>query len=138
MPRRSKINDLLDFEIQFYQKLLKAYPDFLDVLAALGNAYTRRGLHEQGLQVDLRLAQLRGDDPLTWYNLACSYSLLKRIDEALTSLRESITRGYRDLQYLQKDPDLVYLRQSPKYRQLLESFTTLTAAPTRVADSPTS
>ena len=130
MPRRSKPAELLDFEIQFYEKLLKAYPDFLDVLIPLGEAYTRQGLYEKGLAVDLRLAQLRGEDPLSWYNLACSYSLLKRVDEAFESLRRSIARGYRDLHYLQKDPDLHNLRQSPKYCQLLESVAALTASQT--------
>ena len=134
MPRRTKLDYLLDFEIQFCQKLLSAYPDFTDVLMALGEAYTKRGRYEEGLQVDLRLAQLRADNPLTWYNLACSYSLLKRVDEAFGSLQESIARGYRDLRYLQSDPDLHNVRQSPRYRQLLDSFASLTASSIQPAD----
>ena len=122
MPRRSKSTELLEFEISFYQKLLRAYPDFVDVLIPLGDAYTRRGLYEKGLEIDVRLSQLRGEDPLTWYNLACSYSLLKRVDESMEALRRSIELGYMDLPYLQKDPDLTNLRQSDKYRQFLESF----------------
>ena len=122
MPRRSRSEELLDFEIAFYEKLLRAYPDFVDVLIPLGNAYTRRRLYEKGLQIDLRLSQLRGEDPLAWYNLACSYSLLNRTDEALHALRRAFAKGYRDLAYLHKDPDLVGVRQSPKYRQLLESI----------------
>ena len=136
MPRRSKVDALLDFEITFYEKLLRAYPDFVDVLVPLGNAYTRRKLYEKGLQVDLRLAQLRGDDPLTWYNLACSYSLLNRINEALEVLQRSVALGYRDMEYLQKDPDMLNLRQSPKYRQVLESLASLRMPRTRQAPSP--
>lgn len=119
MPRRSKLDELLEFEIRFYEKLLSAYPDFVDVLIPLGNAYTRRGLHEKGLEIDLRLVQLRSEEPASWYNLACSCSLLKRIDEALAALRRAIELGYRDLPHLQKDPDLANLRQSPKYAQYL-------------------
>ena len=126
MPRRSKSEELLEFEIHFYEKLYHAYPDFVDVLLPLGDAYTRRGLHDKGLQVDLRLTQLRGHDPLTWYNLACSYSLLTRVDEALDVLRRALELGYTDIGYMQKDPDLANVRQSPKYRQLLE---TLAASP---------
>lgn len=122
MPRRSRAQELLDFEIHFYQKLLVAYPDFVDVLIPLAEAYTRRGLHDKGLEVDLRLTQVKGEDPLSWYNLACSYSLLKRIDESLNALRRSLELGYADLTYLQKDPDLANVRQSPKYRQVLETF----------------
>ena len=136
MPRRSKSSELLEFEISFYQKLLRAYPDFVDVLIPLGDAYTRHGLYEKGLEVDLRIAQLRGEDPLTWYNLACSYSLMKRVDESMEALRRSIELGYTDLGYLQKDPDLINLRQSEKYRQFLESFASFAAAKT--PQTPTS
>ena len=136
MPRRSKSDELLKFEIHFYEKLLNAYPDFIDVLIPLGGAYTRRGLHEKGLQVDLRLAHLRGSDPLTWYNLACSYSLLKRTEEAAEALRRAIEVGYTDFQYLQNDPDLANLRQSPKYRELLESLLSLSATKPPQAASP--
>ncbi len=130
MPRRTKSEALLEFEISFYEKLLRAYPDFVDVLVPLGDAYSRRGLHEKGLEVDLRLARLRGNDPLTWYNLACSYSLLKRLDEAIDALRRSIELGYGDLRHLQKDPDLVNLRQSQKYRQFLDAMAPITAPKT--------
>ncbi|MBI3321888.1 MAG: hypothetical protein HYZ91_06455 [Candidatus Omnitrophica bacterium] len=134
MPRRSKADELLDFEITFYEKLLTAYPDFVDALIPLGNAYTKRGLHEQGLAIDVRLTQLRNDDPLVWYNLACSYALLKRVDESLEALRRSVESGYTDLDYLQKDPDLSNLRQLQKYRQFLASCSALLASKTARAD----
>lgn len=125
MPRRSKAQELLDFEIGFYERLLRSYPAFIDVLIALGDAYTRRGLHEQGLRVDLRLTELRTSDPLVWYNLACSYSLLQQVDESLGALRRSIELGYTDVRYFQTDPDLRHLRQSPKYHQFLQSIAVL-------------
>jgi len=123
MPKRSRAQDLLDFEIAFYEKLLRAYPDFVDVLIPLGTTYTRAGLYDKGLAVDMRLTQLRPEDPLAWYNLACSYSLLDRVDEALEALRQASSRGYTDLAYVQKDADLANLRRSPKFRQFLESLT---------------
>ena len=132
MPRRSKSEELLEFEITFYERLLRAYPDFVDALVPLADAYSRHGLYEKGLQMDLRVAELRRQDPLTWYNLACSYSLLKRLEEALDALRRAVELGYTDLTHLQKDPDLANLRHSPKYRQLLESFAASSAARARL------
>jgi len=123
MPKRSRAQELLAFEIVFYEKLLRAYPDFVDVLIPLGTTYTHAGLYDKRLAVDLRLTQLRQEDPLAWYNLACSYSLLNRVDEALESLRQAFSHGYSDLAYLQKDADLANLRRSPKFRQFLESLT---------------
>lgn len=123
MPRRSKAHELLDFEIIFYEKLLRVHPQFADALIPLAEAYTRRGLYEKGLQIDLQLTQLRGDDPLTWYNVSCSYSLLGRLDDALEALQHAVQRGYSDFTFLSKDPDLANLRRSPKFRQFLESLT---------------
>ena len=130
MPRRSKAEELLDFEITFYEKLLRAYPDFADVLVPLGHAYPRRGLYEDGLRVDLRLIALRGHDPFTWYNLACSYSLLNRVDESLKALRRAFELGYTDLAALQKDPDLKHLRQSAPFREFLATYSAQLAAKT--------
>ncbi len=122
MPKRSKSEELLDFEITFYEKLVRAYPDFVDVLLPLGDAYTRRGLYDKGLAIDLHLTRLRGQDPLMWYNLACSFSLLRRIDDSVGALRRSFELGYADLTFLQKDPDLLNVRLSPQYRQFLEAY----------------
>jgi tetratricopeptide (TPR) repeat protein len=132
MPRRSKAHELLDFEIRFYEKLLAAYPDFLDVLIQLGHAYTRRGLHDKALEIDLRLSRLHGHDPLTWYNLACSYSLLKRLGEAWAALRQAVELGYHDLDALRTDPDLESLRRSPGYPAFLASLTTTPRPATKV------
>jgi len=120
MQKRSKSKDLLEFEIAFYERLLADHPDFVDALMAVGEAYTRRGWYEKGLQVDLKLTQLKAAEPIVWYNLACSLALLKRPDEALHALEKAIALGYDDVEYLLKDPDLASLRQSPELRRLLE------------------
>ena len=125
MPRRTKSEELLDFEIHFYERLLSSYPDFSDALIPLAEAYTRRGLHDKGLAVDLRLTQLRSQDPVAWYNLACSYSLLKRIDESIEALRRSFELGYTDFNHLRRDPDLANIRLAPKYKQLMDSVAAL-------------
>jgi tetratricopeptide (TPR) repeat protein len=113
-------NEDLDFEIAFYEGILEHLPDSTDVLMALGNDYTQRGLFEKGLGVDKRLCELRQRDPIIHYNLACSYSLLGRIDESIQALEQAIAFGYVDLRYVQQDPDLENLRRDPRYVALLE------------------
>lgn len=122
MAKVSRSRELLEFEIAFYEQLLETHPEFLDALMALGEAYTRRGLHEKGLAVDQRLVRLKGHDPIVWYNLACSLSLLKRLDEALEALRRAIELGYDDFDFLGRDPDLAPLRGSPQFRRFLDSL----------------
>lgn len=119
MAKRSASQELLEFEIRFYERLLDAHPDFSDALAALGNAYTRSGLPDKGLAVDLKLIDLRPHDPVAWYNLACSYALTKQPDKALTTLGRAVELGYDDFAYLMKDPHLASLRRLPALQQLL-------------------
>ena len=120
MAKRSASQDLLEFEIRFYERLLEEHPDFPEALAALGNAYTHSGSYQKGLAVDLKLTQLRPGDPIAWYNLACSYALTKQSDEALKMLSRAVELGYDDFSYLMKDPDLASVRRSPALKQLLK------------------
>lgn len=109
----------LDFEISFYENLLKEHPNFLDALIALGDVYTKRGRYKEGLKVDLKLVKLKPDDPVFHYNLACSYSLLKDACLCLKTLKKAIYRGYNDFAFMEKDPDLEFIRKDPDYRELL-------------------
>ena len=110
----------LTFEIAFFEEILQRLPDSIDVLMALGSDYTRRGQFERGLTVDQRLCKLRERDPVVHYNLACSCSLLGRVDEAFLALEQAIALGYHDFTHMQRDPDLTNLRQAPRYVALLE------------------
>lgn len=114
--RKKKVRS--DFEIRFYKKLLERKPDFTDALHALGHVYTRRGLYEEGLEVDRRLSEIKPHDPIVFYNLACTYSLIGKIDEALKCLKKAIIFNYNDFSYLEEDPDLENLRKDPRYQDL--------------------
>src|SRR3954469_16774084 len=96
----------IDFELDFFGGILERDPDYVDVLRVMGTNLTLKGRFAHGLQIDKRLVQLRPNDPLAHYNLACSYSLLKRTDHALKALRRAVELGYRDFRYMREDRDL--------------------------------
>jgi tetratricopeptide (TPR) repeat protein len=116
--------DNLDFEISFFEKLLEKKPDFIETLIALGDAYTKKGLYEKGLEMDKRLLKLKPDDETVYYNLACDYSLLKLPEFCLKALQKSINLGYKDFKYMEKDPDLAYIRQDKRFGELIAKFRT--------------
>lgn len=105
----------LEFEIQFFEGVSRRDPACIDALQILGDAYTKSGLWEKGLGIDQRLARLCPENPLVFYNLACSYSLLGRLDEAFAALADAIKRGYDDARWLAKDPDLENLRRDNRF-----------------------
>ena len=109
----------IDFEIGFYEEVLKGKPDFMEALQALGNAYTARGFYQKGLEVDMKLVGLWPAEPVAHYNLACSYSLLEDIEAAFKALTRAIDLGYGDLFHMAKDPDLENLRQDKRFLHLI-------------------
>ena len=108
-----------DFEIKFYEGILKNSPDFIEALIALGDLYTKKGFYKKGLKIDLRLARLRPEDSIVFYNLACDYSLLNQTSKALEVLKKAISLGYDDLNYLKKDKDLENLKRDERFEKFL-------------------
>ena len=108
----------LEFEIQFFEGVTKRDKDFTEALQILGDAYTKTGQWEKGLRIDKRLARLCPDNPLVFYNLACSYSLLSQLDEAFAALHKALKLGYQDTKWLSKDPDLENLRKDSRFESV--------------------
>jgi tetratricopeptide (TPR) repeat protein len=106
----------LDVKIQFMEGLVRRDPEYIEALQLLGDHYTQRGRFDQGLKVDEQLSRLEPHNPLVFYNLACSYSLIGEVDLAAKSLEKALSLGYRDFKWLAKDPDLRTLRKHPLFR----------------------
>ncbi len=121
-PSRAGEQSQLDFELDFFAGILERSPDFVDVLRVHGNNLTLKGRYAEGLEIDKRLIQLRPNDALAHYNLACSYALLKKPDLALKTLRRAVELGYRDFRYMREDHDLDTIRHDPRFRQLLREY----------------
>ena len=97
------------FEIPFYENILKDSPNFVEALMAVGDLYTKEGFYQKGLGVDEKLARLRPEDPVIQYNLACSHSLMNDVPKARKAMSSAFALGYDDLVHLEKDPDLLNL-----------------------------
>jgi tetratricopeptide (TPR) repeat protein len=125
-PSRATQRDL-DTKIQFMEGLVRRDPDYVDALQILGDHYTQRGRFPEGLTVDEKLAHLEPQNPLVFYNLACSYSLTDKFDQAVAALTRALDLGYRDFKWLAKDPDLKKLRAQPAFDELKEKIKQLKA-----------
>jgi tetratricopeptide (TPR) repeat protein len=115
-----RISDLkqrpqIDFEIDFYERILNRDPHYVEVLARLGELFSEKGWRRRTLQVDLRLATLRPRDPAVIYNLACSYAVLHQVDDAMRELRRAVLLGFDDYRQLMIDPDLASLRLTQEF-----------------------
>lgn len=112
-----------EFEIAFYEGVLKNRPDFIDALMALGDLYTRNGYYEKGLVVDRKLEVLCPDNPVVLYNLACSYSLLNKVDESFKTVQRAVDQGYADYDHMESDSDLDNLRRDDRFWKYYKTIT---------------
>jgi len=122
--KKSKAKDPreIDVEISFLEGLVRRDPNYIEALQILGDDYTQRGRINDGLQVDQKLSQLEPQNPLVFYNLACSLSLAGKFDEAAQAVESALDLGYRDFKWLARDPDLKSLRKHPHYERLREKM----------------
>ncbi|MFM8735451.1 MAG: tetratricopeptide repeat protein [Pirellulales bacterium] len=109
----------LDFDIDFFERLLARSPDSIDVLRVLAELVSKKGLVTRAVELDRRLVELLPDDFLARYNLACSLALAGSADEAIDALSRAILLGYDDLDHMESDPDLESLRNHPDFLALL-------------------
>ena len=112
--------EISDFEISFFEQLVKEKPNYIDALIPLAEAYTKSGLYDKGLQIDRRLVKLRKRDPIVHYNLACSLALVGEKEKAIEILERAIELGYSDFEHLKRDSDLKSLHGDLKFQSLLK------------------
>jgi tetratricopeptide (TPR) repeat protein len=117
----------LDTKIKFIEGLVRRDPNYVEALQMLGDHYTQRGRIGEGLKVDERLARLEPSNPLVFYNLACSYSLSGEMDHAAEALEKALQLGYRDFDWLARDPDLKRLRSHVAFDDLKNKIRQLKA-----------
>jgi len=115
MSRKEDFN----FEIGFYESVLRREPDYPDVVELLGGLYTKAGRIADGLEMDNRLVRMQPDNATAHYNLACSLALVGRKADALGSLARAIALGYDDAAWMAKDADLACLKDEPAFLALL-------------------
>lgn len=111
-----------EFEIGFFESVLRRNASDATVLELLGGLYTRQGRIADGLRMDRRLVKLQPGNATAHYNLACSLALSKRNSDALRELQTAVQLGYSDFDWMQQDPDLEALKHHPKFQAMLQKL----------------
>ncbi len=119
-PINTAMSDKFEFEIDFFESILRKDTNNIEVIEILGELYTRIKRYSEGLKLDRKLVRLKPENPTAHYNLACSYALLERRADAVRSLKDAIEKGYNDFKWMMQDQDLKGLHNYTKFKQILE------------------
>ena len=77
-----------EFDMQFFESVLRRSPDYTEVIEILGGLYTKHGRIADGLRMDRKLVLFLPENATAHYNLACSLALLNRKADALRTLND--------------------------------------------------
>ena len=120
---KKDIHKLADhFEISVLEESLRFNPGKTEILAELGNLYTKTGRYKRGLMIDKQLVSLMPKNPVVYYNLACSYSLLQMKERSLNALTKAIELGFSDFELMERDGDLNNIRDHSLFWTRIQAF----------------
>jgi adenylate cyclase len=88
----------------------------------------RLGLRDKARDFAARAIKSRPDAFATYYNVACAYSVLGDVDDALGMLDRAVRHGRGNLEWIGNDPDFDPLRSDPRFDALLDRIRTARVA----------
>lgn len=62
------------------------------------------------------------DDSGNYYDMACLYSRMGKLDEAVDALRTAFEKGYRRFPHIENDDDLDPIKSLPSFIELMEEY----------------
>jgi len=85
-------------------------------------ALQRIGDVDSSIEWAERAVKMVSDDHAVYYNVACVYSRLNRIDEAIDYLKQAINVGFSAKVWIETDPDLNPIRSHPEYEAVIKTI----------------
>ena len=80
----------------------------------------RLGLRDKTRDLAARALKARPDAFSSCYNVACAYSILGDLDDALEMLDHAVQHGRGNLEWIEHDPDFDNLRSDPRFDAILD------------------
>ena len=102
-----------DESIVQYQKALSIVPNYIQAMYGLALIYSNQQDYKRALDSLQNIRQLRPDNPLIYYNIACIYAKQNMTKECIGFLNQAIDKGFKDWDQIKKDPDLSNIRNTP-------------------------
>jgi len=93
--------------------------------------------YKQASQTFRAQCVLQPSNPVPYYNVACSESLLGNLDEALSYLNQSIDKGYRNLSHMKSDEDFDNIRQTDGFKMACFRLNDLIVSESQEKPQPT-
>ncbi len=105
--------------LQVVEKHVQMHPDDSRALLFGATQHLQADNRDKCLEWVSRALAITPDEPITFYNAACNYSLAGEVEQAIKYLEKAITSGMAQRDWIAHDSDLDPLRQDPRFQDLL-------------------
>jgi serine/threonine protein kinase/Flp pilus assembly protein TadD len=99
---------------------LERVPDDARARMLVAGFNARFGKEEESIRDATEAVRLRPNDNRILYNAACIYARLNRKEESLMYVKKAIETGYKNKDWMMRDPDLSNLHDCSEFQQILK------------------
>jgi non-specific serine/threonine protein kinase len=103
-------------------KRLELHPDDSRAVYLKSATLIELGHHDEGLKWADKSYEADPADPYIVYGVACSYSRVGRIEEAVDYFEKSVACGFAHKDWIEHDDDLDPLRDHPRFKAIVDAM----------------
>ncbi len=120
LGRTEEMRAAMQHGLEVAGKHLELNPDDARALYLGAGALVQLGDGERGLDWTRRAYAIDSEDPSVLYNVACSYSNMGRVDDAIACLEKAVQNGFGHREWFENDSDLDPLRGDERFQALMK------------------
>lgn len=118
LAKKESLSHMLLRAIQTFEAHLREVPEDARARSLLASYYAEVDRTEDAKREATMSMMLRPNEPLILYNAACTFCKLNQKAEALDALSKAWRAGYRETDWVWRDPDLAILHDEPEFERL--------------------
>ncbi len=117
----AKSIDCIQKAIKLGELANPTHPDLNRFYSNLGITYTKNHQYFEAKDVLIKSERLKGDEGI-YRSWVIFYALQKKKKQSIESLQKAISLGFKDLKWLETEPDLKNIRKEKGYKDIVEQL----------------
>jgi non-specific serine/threonine protein kinase len=118
LGKEEALNNMRHRRLQVLEAHLKEIPEDARARTHLALNFVSLGNAEDAVREANIAMALRPNEASVLYNVACIFTQLQRIDDAMNALRKAWENGFKDSNWVRRDPDLAPLHGMPEFEKM--------------------
>jgi adenylate cyclase len=120
LGEKEKYAELTDSAFEVFPIYISKHPDDARSHMYYATILMLKGKDQQAREEAAKALDLSPDDPVMLFNAACFYARLGEKEIALKMVKNAVTIGFEQYEWLRRDPDLDNIRNEPEFIEIMK------------------